>query len=87
MKSQIVQTRMMVNRNGEEQEIYIDGYVSYSIDKFYGQDAGGGHAESRTFVEDVTDITAWGVFGEDVLLDAKEREQAERLLGEQFLNG
>lgn len=86
MKSQIVQTRMIVERGDEEIELYIDGSVDYSEEKNYGEDAEGGRAESRIFVEDITDITAWGIFGEDIVLTLKEREKAERLLAEEFLN-
>ncbi len=43
-----------------------------------------GRGECRTFVEDVTDICAYTVEGDDFKLTDQEKDWAEELLGEKF---
>ena len=81
-------SEMIIEREGkEDEEISIEGNVEYSKDTFYGEDANGGRAETRTFVEDVHDVYAWDFIGSDVLLTPKEIEQAKNILTNKFLMG
>ena len=65
----------------------IDGYVSYSIDKSYGEDADGNRATIRTFVEEVNQIGCYDFEGDEIELDESEKEEAETILTEKFLKG
>lgn len=85
MYDEIVQTTMMVIRNNQEEEITIEGYVEYSVDMKYGEDAEYKHGEKRIFIEGISDIEAWDVFGQEITLTKEETEQAEYLLGHKFL--
>lgn len=87
MSRDLILTKMIVERDGEEQEIEIEGYVEFSVDTRYGEDAEGGRGECRTFVEDVTDICAYTVEGDDFKLTDQEKDCAAELIGEKFLMG
>lgn len=83
---ELITSTMMVERNGEEVEVDIDGYVSFSVDRHYGADADGNRAISKTFVDDVTDIAAYD-HGEDISLNSIELEAAADKLTHKFLEG
>lgn len=88
MNRKIVSTSMMVNRNDEEIELQIDGYVEFEHDYRWGEDADGHYGVGRTFVEDVVDVEAYdALYGNDFDLTVEEHEQAKRLLAEEFLMG
>ncbi len=87
MGKDLITTHMIVDRDGEEQEIDVEGYVEFSVDTRYGEDAEGGRGEVRTFVEDVTDVCAYDWKGDDFKLTDQEKQWAEELLGEKFLMG
>jgi hypothetical protein len=80
----LVSNMMMIERNGDNFEVNVDGYVVYSVDKNYATDADGNRGTMRTFVEDVTDIDAVTVEGESVELTEREIEQAEEILIQKF---
>ncbi len=67
------------------QEVIIDGYVHYHVDRNYGADADGNRATSRTFVEGITDIEAIDAEGNDVQLTDNQKENAEEALIRKFM--
>ena len=67
--------------------IDIEGYVMSYTDRAYGQDADGNRAISRTFVEDVVDITAYDEDGEEIELTARQKERAAIILTDKFFEG
>lgn len=81
MQKEIVTIRMII-RN--DLEVIVDGYVIYYVDKRYGADADGNRAVKRTFVDDVVDIDAVDVLGNDVVLTARELEIASIKLIDRF---
>jgi hypothetical protein len=87
MKKELTSTTMMVEREGDEIEINIDAYVHYSVDRSYGEDADGNRGVSRTFAEDITGLSAYTVEGDDFKLTPDERDRAEEILTEKFLEG
>lgn len=87
MKKELVDAKMILKTRLDEIEVDIEGYVHYTVDEFYGEDANGGRAESRTFVDDVTDITAYDFEGEEVLLSKEEDDEAVNILSQKFLMG
>ena len=81
-----VSSEMMVNRNDDEFEVNIEGWIIYSVDTNYGADADGNRGVKKIFAEDIEDLTAYTVDGDDFELTTDEREQAEDILTHKFLN-
>ena len=78
--------KMMVTRNDDEFEISIDGYVVYSVDHNYGADADGNRGVKKIFVEDIKNLSACTVDGEDFSLTQSEYDEAAEILADSFLN-
>ena len=89
MKREIVTARLVIeNNDGEiDQELTVDGYVHYYVDTNYGADADGKHGYKKTIVEDVTNVAAQDVYGEDVKLSDKDLDLAKEALTTKFLEG
>jgi len=65
-------------------EIQVEGYVIYSIDKSYGEDADGNRGTSKTIVDDVVELTAY--YNSDVIdLTDPQKQQAEDAIVKSFL--
>ena len=67
--------------------INVEGYVNYSIDKSYGEDADGNRGSVKTIVHNVDYIGACYEDGEEVVLGKVEREMACDRLANKFLEG
>ena len=79
-------TEMTVEREDKIFEVKIEGYIRYSIDKHYQEDADrkGGYRE--VFVEDIEDFECYTDNGVDFALTGEEKEEAFRILEEEFLS-
>lgn len=87
MKVKLVSTSFFRNPNtDDEEELYIDGYVHYSEDYSYGEDADGKRGVYRMGVENVSDVMASDAYGETIELNDVEEELAKDLLTEKFFN-
>jgi len=65
-------------------EIQVEGYVIYSIEKSYGEDADGNRGTSKTIVDDVVELTAY--YNSDVIdLTDPQKQQAEDAIVKSFL--
>ena len=84
MEKSLVTSSMMIDRNGEEQEITIDGYVLYYNDRAYGADADGNRGIEKTIIKDIIDITGWNDSMASITLSALEIEKASEILAETF---
>jgi hypothetical protein len=87
MNRVIETTKMMITRVEEEIEVHVDGYVLFTTDTRYGEDADGNRGEARTFVEDVEEVSAYDVFGNEIELTEDEMETAKQSLADKFLVG
>jgi hypothetical protein len=87
MKKDLTSITMMVERFGDEIEINVDAYVHYYVDHSYGSDADGTRGVCRTFAEDITDLQAYTVEGDNFKLTPDERDTAEEILIDKFLEG
>lgn len=85
MKKEFVMSKMIVDRNGEDIEVDIEGWVEYSVDRFYGTDADGNRGESRIFAEDIDGVNAWELGGDELELTPQEIKVAEDKLIDKFL--
>lgn len=85
MGTDLTFSKMIVERDGVEVEVDIEGYVEFSIDTKYGEDADGGLGEVRTFIEDVTDICAYDIDSLEFDLTESEIKEAKKILAEKFL--
>jgi hypothetical protein len=79
---ELVSTTVQINA---EQYANVDGYVHYHVDRFYGSDADGNRGESRTFVDDVTDVGIYDEEGNDLKVPENIRERAEKSLVTKFM--
>ena len=84
---ELVSSNMMIGEGDNIDEVNIDGYVEYTVDTRYGEDADGNRGVSRTEVEDVTDICAFKANGEEIFLDGKQLQKASDILTRKFLEG
>lgn len=82
-----MKTLVMTRLELADFDVYVDGYVHYHIDKHYGEDADGNRGSIKTFVDDVTDITACKDNGTEVKLTDQEIKLAEHKLVVKFLEG
>lgn len=89
MKKELVNATMMINEEDRDnaEEVNIDGYVEYTVDTRYGEDADGNRGVSRIEVEDVTDIRTFTINGEEVFLNGKYLQKASDTLTRRFLEG
>lgn len=89
MKRELVSATMEVpgGPNRLDREVNIDGYVYYHTDTNYGADADGNRGVRRTFVDDVTEVSARDFDGEDVSLCPADTDRAAELLTRKFLEG
>ena len=84
MKTEYTSYQMIINRNGVDQEIKIEGNVRYSIDVYHPE----GHPPfSEKHVEEVADISAYDIDDEEIILSDVELLEAEEILGDKFLMG
>lgn len=66
-------------------EVTIDGYVHYSVDNFYGEDADGKRGVQRITVDDVTDISGYDNTLNKVALTKEDIDWAGAILTREFL--
>lgn len=81
-QKELVTTTIMI----DDVEVNIDGYVHYYVDKNYGADADGNRGQVCTFIDDVTDVSA---YLDDVRIELSPRDlqRATVALGNLFLEG
>ena len=84
---EIVSTKMTIHRCSDDIEIDVDGYVHHYTETSYGEDADGNRGVERTFVEDVTDISAYTDNGDEFDLKDDEKDLAAEILAMNFLEG
>ena len=80
----LVSGEMMIGEGDTLEEINIDGYAEYTIDKRYGEDADGNRGVMRVDVDDVVEIQAYRLDGSDITLSARDKERAINLLTDKF---
>jgi len=80
-------TTMMVDRDGVDIEINIEGWVYYHVDTDYRADADGKRGERHTFIDEVTEIDATDMDDMPFEITDKEKEIAADILGNKFLEG
>jgi hypothetical protein len=86
MARELVMTSVEVEHEKDLVELQVEGYVYFSVDKSYGEDADGNRGESRTFVEEVQDVMAYKDDGEEYALTMAQKEKAEQALVDKFLD-
>jgi hypothetical protein len=87
MRRAIVAIDMMIERNGSEQEIIVDGYVIWNEDTRYGADADGNRGVKRIAVYEVQDIFAHDDNDDEIKLTESEIERAAEKIKIKFLEG
>ena len=65
----------------------IDGYVEYSVDRSYGEDADGNRGEKLVTVDEVEIVDAYDEDGNGYELNEQQLEQAKEALARKFLEG
>lgn len=88
MDRTLVTTSTMMEINGEEIEVNVDGYVQYSVDTQYGADADGKRGIKRTVVDDVENIGVYDPLSFDDIYDSlndNNKEKASDAIVEAFL--
>jgi hypothetical protein len=85
--SQLVETLMLIEREGGHFEVLVQGIVRYTDETGYGADADGNRGWHKTFVHEVIDIVATDEGLETVKLTASEDADAAELLTRKFLEG
>ncbi len=78
---------MFIMRDEEQFEINIEGYVVYSVDTKFGEDADGNRGSKKIMVEGFEDLMVHDEDGDDVDLDEGETQQAIADLTQKFLKG
>lgn len=68
-------------------DVNVEGYAVYSQDPDYGADADGNRATMRTNVEEIKDIQAFEIDGNEIELTQEEIERANMVLTDKFLEG
>jgi hypothetical protein len=68
-------------------DLIIDGYVHYHKEVDYGADADNKRGESRIFVDEVTNISAYDNNDEEVKLNDYDKDNAADILARKFLEG
>lgn len=86
-KKQLVTVTTTIERFGEIYEISADGYVYYHVDASYGENADGHMGIAKTFVQDVKEIGAYTIEGDEVDLTYDELEQVANYIAMSFLEG
>jgi hypothetical protein len=76
-----------IDNNPEPVEVFLDGWVDFTVDKNYGADADGNRGMKKIIVNDVFDVSATDDQGNDVILTEEEKAVAEEALVRQFLEG
>ncbi len=87
MKHRTVETAtIQIERNEDEFDIRVDGYVEFSTENSWGEDADGNRGVRRTFITDITDISAYNCDDEDITktLSEEELDLASEALGDKF---
>lgn len=86
MENEIEQADMEIERNGERMLVTIEGYVHYSVDTSWGEDADGNRGSRRVDVTGATHICAYDPdSGEEYVLTDTEMNVAEEIIGNKFL--
>lgn len=67
------------------EEVTIDGWVHYHVDKYYGADTDGNRGEVRTIISEVTDIKAYTESFGDVALTSEDQDRAAEILTRKFI--
>lgn len=80
-KREVITTRFMVG----DQEVIIDGYVEYYVEHNYGADADGKRGMKRIFIEDVTNVEAVDLDGNDFILNIDNLTRASEVLVTKFM--
>ena len=81
----LVNMLFTVQRGNEDLEVFIDGWVNYTVDTRWGADADGNRWTARVFPEDVEGLSAYDVDGDNVELSLDEIEAAENALVDHLL--
>ena len=79
--TELISSRMMV----KDEEVFIEGYIVYSVDRHYGEDADGNRGEARIIVTDVKDIIAADYDYNKVKLSKEDIDRAADKLTVKFL--
>lgn len=79
--TELISTRLIVGND----EVFIEGYVVYNIDRHYGEDADGNRGEARIIVTDVKDIVATDYDYNKVKLSKEDMDRAAEKLTIKFL--
>lgn len=80
----LVTSNMMIERDGEEIDINIDGYVWFTVDRNYGADADGNRGIVKLEVKDIYDVRGYFENLSDANLTQHEIDQACERLFNQF---
>lgn len=78
-------TTTMIIEKGCLGEVRVEGYVAYSIDRHYGEDADGNRGSSMIVVEDVEDISVYNDDGDKVSVSPEDIEAIADKLTIKFL--
>lgn len=83
----LITVERLVERNGEEIPIYVEGYVEFHIECDYGADRDGNRGIKKVFVDDVHSVSASDYDGDEIILTLPEIESSSELLVIEFLEG
>jgi hypothetical protein len=68
-----------------ELDIPVDGYVHYYVDTQYGADADGNRGHTKIIIDDVTDVQAYDINGDEIELTECGEEAAIEALSIRFI--
>lgn len=84
MKKSPEMVKMEIVRNNLDQDVTVEGWVWYHIENNWGSDADGNKGVKKSFIDDITEITAEDELGEAIELTKEETDRAMELLGNKF---
>jgi hypothetical protein len=87
MNRVIQSTKMLIDYQGIETEVFIDGWVLFTTDTRWGEDADGNRGTAWTLVDDVEGVSAVDIFSNPIDLTAEQMEMAKQNLADAFLTG
>jgi len=87
MNRVIQSSKMLIDYQGIETEVFIDGWVLFTTDTRFGEDVDGRRGYTRTDVEDVEGVSAVDISSNPVELTAEQMEMAKQVLTNAFLTG
>lgn len=85
MRKQYTANSMFIERNGEPEEIFIDGYVEYHIEPNWGSDADGNRGIERVIVDRITQLGFYSDDLKEIKPTEEEELEAQDILRDTFL--